>query len=87
MLNVDETVGHVQLNRSMTSVIIEPPLICECIDPPPTPLSSSDDITIAATIPSLVLVIAVVGIAVVIIVYRKWTKKQELILKQIQLEE
>ena len=87
MLKVDETVRRVQFNRSMTLVIIEPPMICECIDPPPTPFSSSDGIIIAATIPSLVLVIAVVSIAVVIIVYRKWTKKQNLILKQIQVEE
>ena len=91
-LIVDEK-ARVDLNRSMASVIIKPPLSkCDECNQPPTsndttsPSSSSsnnDGVIIAAIIPSLLVVIAIVGIAVVIIFY--WNKTEKL--RQTQLLE
>ena len=84
-LKVDEN-ARVNINRSMASIIVKPPLTkCDECNRPPTandttsPSSSStsnDGVITAAIIPSLLVVIAIVGIAVVIIFY--WNKTEKL---------
>ena len=91
-LKVDEN-ARVDLNRSMASVIIKPPLSkCDECNQPPTsndttspssPSTSNDGVITAAIIPSLLVVIAIVGIVVIIIFY--WNKTEKL--RQTQLLE
>ena len=74
LTKVNET-ARVYINRVNAVVVIEPPERCNCTNEPPTLSHSNGNnaITIAATIPSILIVVAIVVILLVFIVlcYRK----------------
>ena len=78
--------ARVHVNRSSVSVFVEPPDKCGCTtDSTPSSSSPTDNsaIILAATIPSLVIGIALFAVAVVIILY--YTKIRKL--KEVNLDE